>query len=98
MNRLYSPMAPGPTVPRVRILGGEADAATIDEVMAFTEDRVLQGLPTTIANHNLHSLRLTRREMFWRRASVRQRRISAWAGWAAASPLRRGGRRGRPRP
>jgi N-acetylglucosaminyldiphosphoundecaprenol N-acetyl-beta-D-mannosaminyltransferase len=62
MKRPHSPLAPGSIAPRVRLLGGEVDAVTADEVMTFTEACVLEGRPAIVANHNLHSLHLIRRE------------------------------------
>ena len=52
---------PGAPPRRVRLLGGEVDVMTTDQLMAFISDRVAAGRPALIANHNLHSLRLWRR-------------------------------------
>ncbi len=47
---------------RIGLLGGEVDAVTPGEVMAFTARRVAEGRRGLVANHNLHSLSLLRRE------------------------------------
>lgn len=47
---------------RVRILGGEVDSVTGAEVMAFTEACIAEGRRAIVANHNLHSLSLIRRD------------------------------------
>jgi N-acetylglucosaminyldiphosphoundecaprenol N-acetyl-beta-D-mannosaminyltransferase len=47
---------------RVRLLGGEVDAVTAAEVIAFTAARIAQGRPAIVANHNLHSLCLIRQD------------------------------------
>jgi N-acetylglucosaminyldiphosphoundecaprenol N-acetyl-beta-D-mannosaminyltransferase len=52
---------PGARPARVRLLGGEVDLVTADQVMAFISARVAQGRGGLIANHNLHSLYLQRR-------------------------------------
>jgi N-acetylglucosaminyldiphosphoundecaprenol N-acetyl-beta-D-mannosaminyltransferase len=48
--------------PRVRLLGGEVDAVTADEVLAFAQARIADGRGGIVANHNLHSLYLLRRD------------------------------------
>lgn len=54
---------PAPARPaRVRLLGGEVDAVTPAQVLAFAEARIAAGRPAIIANHNLHSLYLLRRD------------------------------------
>lgn len=47
--------------PRVRLLGGEVDAVTPAEVLAFAAARIQAGRKAIVANHNLHSLYLVRR-------------------------------------
>ena len=47
---------------RVSLLGASVDLVTPDEVMAFTARRVAEGRRALVANHNLHSLYLVRRE------------------------------------
>jgi len=47
---------------RVRLLGGEVDAVTPAEVIAFTGERIAAGRRAIVANHNLHSLYLMRRD------------------------------------
>lgn len=52
-----------PTAPprRIRLLGGEVDVMTTDQLMAFVAERVATRRSALIANHNLHSLHLWRR-------------------------------------
>ena len=47
---------------RVRLLGGDVDAVTAEAVMAFTAECVDAGERAIVANHNLHSLYLVRRD------------------------------------
>jgi N-acetylglucosaminyldiphosphoundecaprenol N-acetyl-beta-D-mannosaminyltransferase len=47
---------------RIRLLGGEVDAVNAEAVLAFTEARIAQARPAIVANHNLHSLYLLRRD------------------------------------
>ncbi|MBQ1540895.1 MAG: WecB/TagA/CpsF family glycosyltransferase [Caulobacteraceae bacterium] len=55
--------APPPSTPtRLRLLGGEVDVVTPAEVMAFAADRIAAGRKAVVANHNLHSLHLIRRD------------------------------------
>lgn len=51
---------PRPPV-RVRLLGGDMDVMTADELMDFIGSRIAVGRPALVANHNLHSLHLTLR-------------------------------------
>ena len=48
--------------PRVRLLGGDVDAVTAEAVMAYTAECVIAGQRAIVANHNLHSLYLVRRD------------------------------------
>ena len=47
---------------RIRLLGEPVDLVTPAEVMAFTARQVTAGARGVVANHNLHSLYLVRRE------------------------------------
>jgi len=73
---------------RVSLLGGEVDAVTPAELIAFAEDRVRAGGGAVIANHNLHSLYWLRREpemaAFYRMADlieIDSRPLIAWGRW-----------------
>jgi N-acetylglucosaminyldiphosphoundecaprenol N-acetyl-beta-D-mannosaminyltransferase len=59
---------------RVRLLGGEVDLVTPVQVLAFAQDAVTLGRKVVIANHNLHSLCLVRRDpemaAFYERADL----------------------------
>lgn len=46
---------------RIRLLGGEMDVMTTDQLLEFISARVAARRPALIANHNLHSLHLWRR-------------------------------------
>lgn len=46
---------------RIRLLGGEMDVMTADQLLAFIAGRIAARRPALIANHNLHSLHLWRR-------------------------------------
>jgi len=46
---------------RIRLLGGEMDVMTTDQLLEFVAARVAERRPALIANHNLHSLHLWRR-------------------------------------
>ncbi|MDR3506819.1 MAG: WecB/TagA/CpsF family glycosyltransferase [Caulobacteraceae bacterium] len=65
---MNAPLAPfhapaGPDRPaRVRLLGGEVDLVTSDDVLAFTAARIAAGLGGLVVNHNLHSLHLIQRD------------------------------------
>lgn len=62
MNRPFPPPVAGLSAPRVRLLGGEVNAVTPDQVMAFTAECIAARRPAIVANHNLHSLHLIRRD------------------------------------
>jgi N-acetylglucosaminyldiphosphoundecaprenol N-acetyl-beta-D-mannosaminyltransferase len=62
MTRPVSAKVFAPRAPRVTLLGGHVDAVTPAEVMAFTEACILNRRRAVVANHNLHSLHLVRRE------------------------------------
>lgn len=47
---------------RVRLLGGEVDAVTPEQVIAFTQACVRTRVGAVVANHNLHSLYWLRRD------------------------------------
>ena len=47
---------------RVRLLGGDVDAVTPAQVLAFADECIAAGGSAVIANHNLHSLYLLRRD------------------------------------
>jgi len=47
---------------RVRLMGAEMDLVRAEEVMHLVEARIAAGQKTLIANHNLHSLHLIRRD------------------------------------
>lgn len=47
---------------RITLLGEAMDAVTREQVMAFAADRVAQGRKGLVANHNLHSLHLLKRD------------------------------------
>lgn len=47
---------------RISLLGGEVDLVTAEDVFAFVTDRLAQGRKGVVANHNLHSLALLRRD------------------------------------
>lgn len=51
---------PAPT--RLALLGGEVDLVTHDDVLDFTAGRIAEGRGGLVANHNLHSLFLIRRD------------------------------------
>src|SRR5579863_9789205 len=51
-----------PQAPRVALLGGEVDAVTCAEVIAFTGGCIALGKRAIVANHNLHSLHLVARD------------------------------------
>ena len=51
-----------PKAPRIRLLGGEVDAVTPADVIAFTGGCIALGKRAIVANHNLHSLHLARRD------------------------------------
>jgi len=59
---------------RVRALGGEMDLVRPEEVLWFTSQKIAAGERAVVANHNLHSLYLLRREPqvreFFRRADL----------------------------
>ncbi len=59
---------------RVRALGGEMDLVRAEEVLWFTSQKIAAGQRAIVANHNLHSLYLLRREpmvrAFFRRADL----------------------------
>ncbi|NEX95315.1 WecB/TagA/CpsF family glycosyltransferase [Caulobacter sp. 17J65-9] len=55
MKRLSAPT-------RVALLGGAVDLVTPDEVLDFAAARIAAAEPAVIANHNLHSLALLKRE------------------------------------
>ena len=58
----FSSATPSHSAPaRVSILGGEVDLVTPAEMLHLTEALVSAGGPAVIANHNAHSLALTRR-------------------------------------
>ena len=58
----FSSTRPSHSAPaRVRILGGEVDLITPKEMLHLTDALVSAGGPAVIANHNAHSLALTRR-------------------------------------
>jgi N-acetylglucosaminyldiphosphoundecaprenol N-acetyl-beta-D-mannosaminyltransferase len=46
---------------RLRLLGGEVDVVTADQVLDFTARRIGERRSGVVANHNLHSLHLLRR-------------------------------------
>ena len=48
--------------PRVHLLGGAVDAITSEALMDFVGDCVTRGRRAIVANHNLHSLYLVRRD------------------------------------
>lgn len=51
-----------PHAPRVALLGGEVDAVTSTDVIAFAGACVALGQGAVVANHNLHSLHLARHD------------------------------------
>lgn len=59
---------------RIRLLGGEVDLVTPAEVLSFTGQTIKDGRKAVIANHNLHSLHLIRRnagmQALYRRADL----------------------------
>ena len=58
----FSSTRPSHSAPaRVRILGGEVDLITPKEMLHLTDALVSAGGPAVIANHNAHSLALSRR-------------------------------------
>ncbi len=58
----FSSATPSHSAPaRVSILGGEVDLVTPTEMLHLTDALVSAGGPAVIANHNAHSLALTRR-------------------------------------
>jgi N-acetylglucosaminyldiphosphoundecaprenol N-acetyl-beta-D-mannosaminyltransferase len=52
----------GQIAQRAELLGGRIDLVTADEVLAFVADAAGQGRKAVIANHNLHSLHLVRKD------------------------------------
>jgi N-acetylglucosaminyldiphosphoundecaprenol N-acetyl-beta-D-mannosaminyltransferase len=68
------PLAPAIKPARLRLLGGEVDVVTPQDVLDFTARRIAERRPGVVANHNLHSLYLLRRapEMarFYERADL----------------------------
>ncbi len=51
-----------PPAARIRLLGGEVDAVTPVDVIAFAARRIAERRGAVVANHNLHSLYWLRRE------------------------------------
>jgi len=80
---------------RVRVLGGEVDLVTPAEVMAFTARAIAERRTAVVANHNLHSLSLIRRDpsmaAFYGRADLIEADSTPMIAWAAllGLPLRR---------
>lgn len=88
--------APGPQRPeRLRLLGGEVDQVTPAEVMAFTARAIAEGRRAVVANHNLHSLHLLRRDpemrAFYARADLIEADSTPLIAWGAllGRPIRR---------
>lgn len=79
---------------RVRLLGGVMDLVRPEEVFHFVEGAIAQGRKTIVANHNLHSLHLLRRDAelraFYDRADLVEVDSIPLIAWA-----RLVGRRGR---
>ncbi len=77
------------------MLGGEVDVVTPAEVLAFTAEAVRTGRRAIIANHNLHSLHLIRREpameALYARADMIEADSTPMIAWATllGLPLRR---------
>jgi N-acetylglucosaminyldiphosphoundecaprenol N-acetyl-beta-D-mannosaminyltransferase len=71
---------------RIRLLGGEMDVVTPHEVMAAVDGWVAAGRTAIVANHNLHSLYLTRRSAamrdFYQAADVIQVDSTPMIAWA----------------
>lgn len=61
MDGALPPFRPADHPARLRLLGGEVDVVTADQVIAFTAERIGQGRKAIVANHNLHSLYCLRR-------------------------------------
>jgi N-acetylglucosaminyldiphosphoundecaprenol N-acetyl-beta-D-mannosaminyltransferase len=57
---------------RLRLLGGEVDVVTAEEVMEFTAARIARRDKAIVANHNLHSL-------YWHRRAPEMARFYAMA-------------------
>jgi N-acetylglucosaminyldiphosphoundecaprenol N-acetyl-beta-D-mannosaminyltransferase len=89
-----APLPDRPAAPRVRLLGGEVDAVTPADVIAFAGARIAARRGAVVANHNLHSLYWLRREpgmgAFYRMADLIEadsRPLIAW-GRALGRPIR----------
>ena len=61
MTTADAPFDPSATPRRIRLLGGDVDVMTRDDLLDFIARRVADGRPAVVANHNLHSLHLWRR-------------------------------------
>jgi N-acetylglucosaminyldiphosphoundecaprenol N-acetyl-beta-D-mannosaminyltransferase len=72
---------------RIPLLGGEVDLVTPDDVLAFTAERIAAGAKGIVANHNLHSLALLRRDpgmrAFYDRADVIEADGTPLIAWGA---------------
>jgi len=86
---------PLPPPQRVRLLGGEVDLVTPAEVLAFTAEAVAHGRKAVVANHNLHSLHLVRRNApmraFYDRADLIEADSTPLIAWGMllGRPIRR---------
>jgi N-acetylglucosaminyldiphosphoundecaprenol N-acetyl-beta-D-mannosaminyltransferase len=60
---------------RIRLLGGEMDVMTTDDLLNFISARVTARRPAVIATHNLHSLHLWRRAPAMRTLYARADRV-----------------------
>jgi N-acetylglucosaminyldiphosphoundecaprenol N-acetyl-beta-D-mannosaminyltransferase len=72
---------------RIQLLGGEIDLVTCEDVFAFTADRIAAGRKGVVANHNLHSLALLRRDpqmrAFYERADIIEADGTPVIAWGA---------------
>lgn len=66
------PLASSPRPVRLRLLGGEVDAVTADQVMTFTAANIAARRKAIVANHNLHSL-------YWLKRAPQMARFYAMA-------------------
>ncbi len=84
-----------PPSTRVQVLGGHVDLVTPAEVLAFTARAVAERRGGIVANHNLHSLSLIRRDpdmrAFYARADLIEADSTPMIAWGAllGLPIRR---------
>lgn len=91
----YAPAGAVEPPRRLPLLGGEVDLVTPADVMAFTAAAVSARRPAIVANHNLHSLHLIRRDpamrAFYAAADLIEADSTPLIAWGAllGRPIRR---------